>query len=98
MREPSARRLVIGGLLALGIAVFAVGIDWGLPSNRIDTILLGSGAESETQSINAYRLTGAGIDKLAGDFDESGNVAADVALHPIGDRSRPVTLIENAHG
>jgi hypothetical protein len=35
---------------------------------------------------------------LAGDLDESGNVAADVALHPIGDRSQPVTLLENPHG
>ncbi|MGD0540953.1 MAG: hypothetical protein ABSB33_05500 [Tepidisphaeraceae bacterium] len=98
MDESTARRLVVGGLLVLSIGVFGLGINWGLPSHQIDPILFGSGAESETNSLDAYRLRGAGIDRLAGDWDESGNLAADVALHPISDRSRPVTLLENLHG
>lgn len=98
MDESTARKWVVGGLLLVSIGVFGVGINWGLPSHRIDPILFGSGADSETNSLNAYRLTGAGIDRLAGDWDQGGNLAADVALHPISDRSRPVTLLENLHG
>jgi hypothetical protein len=98
MGQTTARRWVIGGLIILSIAVFGAGIDWGLPSHRIDPILFGSGENSATKSLNSYRLSGAGIDQLAGDWDENGNVAADVAVHPIADRSRPVTLIENLQG
>src|ERR1700691_3675855 len=98
MGESTGRRSVVVGLVVLSIGIFGVGINWGLPSHQIDAILFGSGAESETNSPNAYRLTGAGIDRLAGDWDETGNLAADVALHPISDRSQPVTLLKNRHG
>jgi hypothetical protein len=98
MNESTARKWVVGGLFVLSVGIFGVGINWGLPSHQIDPILFGSGAESETNTLQAYRLSGAGIDKLAGDWDETGSVAADVAIHPIGDRSGPVTLVENRHG
>jgi hypothetical protein len=98
MDESTARKWVVGGLFVLSVGIFGVGINWGLPSHQIDPILFGSGAESETNTLKAYQLTGAGIDKLAGDWDETGNVAADVAIHPIGDRSGPVMLVENRHG
>ncbi len=98
MRETTWRRWVIGGLLALGVAVFGAGIDWGLPSHQIDPLLFGSGVNAATNSPSAYQLSGAWIDRLAGDWGESGTIGADVAVHPITDRSRPVTLLENRRG
>ncbi|HEX4053543.1 MAG TPA: hypothetical protein VHX86_04690 [Tepidisphaeraceae bacterium] len=94
----TGQRWVVAGLLVLGVAVFGIGINWGLPSHQIDPLLFGSGPDAATNSLNAYRLSGVGIDRLAGDWDESGNLAADVAEHPIADRSKPVTLLENRHG
>ena len=76
-------RWVLAGLLVLGVAVFGIGINWGWPSHQIDPLLFGSGPDAATNSLNAYRLSGVGIDRLAGESDESGNLAADVAEHPI---------------
>jgi hypothetical protein len=95
MAESTARKWVVGGLCVLGVGIFCVGINWGLPSHAIDPLILGAGGKAQTDVMAAYQLRGAGIERLAGDLDESGNVAADVALHPIGDRSQAVTLLEN---
>ena len=43
-------------------------------------------------------MSGAGIEHLAGDWEEDDNRGADVAQHPIVDRSEPVVLIENRKG
>jgi hypothetical protein len=97
MVEKSRRRLATGALVVLAIAVFGAGINWGLPSHAIDPILFGSGPESAVTALNSYNLTGVGINRLARNWDETGNLPADVAAHPITDRSKPVTLLENPH-
>ena len=97
MLEKSRRRLVAGALVALAAAVFGAGINWGLPSHDIDPILFGAGPDSAATALNAYNLTGVGISRLAGDWDANSNLPADVAAHPIADRSKPVTLLENRH-
>ncbi|MGD0389060.1 MAG: hypothetical protein ABSC42_08910, partial [Tepidisphaeraceae bacterium] len=98
MLEKSRRRLVAGGLVILAAVVFGAGIDWGLPSHAIDPVLFGVGPDSATLALNSYRLTGVGIERLAGDWDDNPNLPADAAAHPITDRSIPVTLLENVHG
>ncbi len=95
MLESTARKWVVGGLCVLAVGIFGLGINWGLPSHAIDPLIFGVGGKAKTDVMAAYQLTGAGIERLAGDLDESGNVAADVALHPIRDRSAAVTLLEN---
>jgi hypothetical protein len=95
MAESTARKWVVGGLCVLGVGIFCVGINWGLPTHAIDPLILGAGGKAQTDVMAAYQLRGEGIERLAGDLDESGNVAADVALHPIGDRSEALTLLEN---
>ncbi len=97
MLEKSRRRLVAGALVVLAIAVFGAGINWGLPSHTIDSILFGAGPGSAVTALNSYNLTGVGINRLVGNWDDAGNLPADVAAHPIGDRSKPVTLLENPH-
>ena len=95
MLEKSSRRLVAGGLVILAAVIFGAGINWGLPSHAIDPILFGAGPDSPTTSLNAYRLSGIGIERLAGGWNDNANLPADVAAHPIADRSRPVTLLQN---
>lgn len=95
--RPRPNRLAVGGLIVLAACVFGLGINWGLPSHAIDPNLFGSGSTSATTALNSYHLTGVGIDRLAGSWDENAGLAADVAAHPIGDRSRSVTLLENPY-
>jgi hypothetical protein len=97
MVEKSRRRLAAGALVVLAVAIFGAGINWGLPSHDIDSILFGAGPDSAATALNSYNLTGVGISRLAGDWDANGNLPADVAAHPITDRSKPVTLLENQH-
>lgn len=97
MAEQNRRRLLAGGLVVIAALVFGIGINWGLPSHAIDPILFGVGPESATTALNSYHLAGVGIERLAGKWNEEGNLPADVAEHPIGDRSGSVTLIENVH-
>ncbi|MGA2441649.1 MAG: hypothetical protein ABSH08_11865, partial [Tepidisphaeraceae bacterium] len=98
MLEKSSRRLLAGGLVILAAVVFGAGINWGLPSHAIDPVLFGAGPDSATTALNSYRLTGVGIERLAGDWDDNADLPADAAAHPIADRSNPVTLLENVHG
>jgi hypothetical protein len=85
-------------LLILAAVVFGAGINWGLPSHAIDPVLFGSGPDSATMALNSYRLTGVGIERLAGDWEDNPHLPADAAAHPIADRSNPVTLLQNVHG
>lgn len=88
----------MGALVVLAVAIFGAGINWGLPSHAIDPFLFGTGADSATNALNSYNLTGVGINRLAGDWEDDRNLPADVAAHPIADRSKPVTLLDNRHG
>jgi hypothetical protein len=98
MAEKSRRRLAVGALVVLAVAIFGAGINWGLPSHDIDPLLFGSGPDSAANALNSYNLTGVGINRLAGDWDENSNLPADVAAHPITDRSKPITLLDNRRG
>jgi hypothetical protein len=84
MRERAWCGMLIGGLIVLAALIFGSGINWGLPSRRIDPFLFG------TQT----PLTGAQINQLMGNWDEDPTRPADVAAGPILDRSRPITLID----
>jgi hypothetical protein len=95
MAETIRRRWVIGGLLVLAAVIFGAGINWGLPSHDIDPFLFGSENDSPT-NFGAYRYTGVGIERLAGNWNDDANVAADVAAHPITDRAKPVTLLDQS--
>jgi hypothetical protein len=97
MQEKPRWRLLAGGLVILAAVVFGAGIDWGLPSHVIDPMLFGTGTEAATTQLHSYHLTGVGINRLAGSWEENANLAADVAAHPVGDRSKAVTLLENQH-
>jgi len=85
-------------LVILAAVVFGAGINWGLPSHAIDPVLFGAGPDSAAAALNSYRLTGVGIERLAGDWDDNADLPADAAAHPIADRSNPVPLLENVHG
>lgn len=97
MLEKSRRRLLVGGLVIVAAVTFGTGINWGLPSHAIDPILFGAGGDSAATGIDSFHLTGVGINRLAGDWQENSGLAADVAAHPIADRSNPVTLLDNRH-
>jgi hypothetical protein len=73
-------RWVLVFLLLFAAVVFCVGINWGLPSHRVDPFLFGDHP--------VWR--GAEIDKLAPAENE--NVGADVDANPITNRDRAVLL------
>jgi hypothetical protein len=64
----------IGLVLLLALAVFLPGIDWGLPSHRVDPFLFG----------DRPVWTGAKINALSGGWDADAAMGADVARHPLG--------------
>jgi hypothetical protein len=73
-------RWVLVLLLLFAAVVFCLGINWGLPSRRVDPFLFGDHPV----------WSGAEIDKLAPAENE--NVGADVDANPIVNRDRPVVL------
>jgi len=77
-------------LMLLAGAVFAAGINWGLPSKDADAFLTAS-ATPEQQS----RLAGMWLQKDAGDWNADASRGSDVAQHPTTDRSHAVTLLGN---
>ncbi len=97
MAEKTRTSLLAGGLILISAIVFGLGINWGLPSHDIDPILFGAGPDSATTALNSYHLTGVGIEQLAGKWKDDANLPADVAEHPIEDRTQPLTLLENTH-
>jgi len=84
-------RLVAG----LGALAFSFGINWGLSSTAREEYLK---AQKGDQDAHSLSLSGAGIDHLAGGWEEDRARASDVELHPITDRSAPVTLLDNPVG
>jgi hypothetical protein len=94
--ETRRRRWILVGLLLFAAIVFVAGINWGLPSHAVDNYLFSASDPADPAS--TYRLSGAGIDHLAGNWDDDPNRAADVAAHPILDRDKPVVLLENRPG
>jgi hypothetical protein len=76
-------------IILAGVVVFGMGVGWGLWSPGVDQFLRSDGGSLGS---------GAQIDHLAGDWLTYPNAASDVETHPIGDRSKPVTLVENARG
>lgn len=85
-------------LLLLAAVIFGLGIDWGLPSTAHDSYFFGSASRNSGDSTLSYLLSGAGIDHLAGEWEDDPNRAADVAAHPITPSDRPVILIANDRG
>ncbi len=85
-----------GALVVFAAIIFGVGINWGLPSHAADVTLFGATAGGPNP-LMAYRVSGAGINRLAGDWDQNGKLAADVAAHPLGERSQPIVLLHNHH-
>jgi len=87
----SDRPLVLLLILLAG-AVFAAGINWGLPGKPNVEPLLAASATLAQQE----HLAGIKVQKDAGEWNDDATRASDVAQHPVADRSRPVTLLENA--
>jgi hypothetical protein len=83
MNEFSPRRLLCAIFLLAGI-MFLTGISWGLPSRRFDSILFGQHPI----------WTGQEILNLAGNWDESADRGADVAMHPLIQRQAPIVVNE----
>jgi hypothetical protein len=77
---PARERLILAGLTLFAAVVFCVGINWGLPSRKVDPFLFGSHPV----------WSGAQIDRLAP--QENANVGADVDANPIANRDVPVVL------
>ena len=85
MKAATRERLILTALLAAGAVVFFLGIDWGLPSRRIDPYLFGSADKA---------WTGAEIVAAGGAWKPDPNRAADAAAEPIKDRSHVIWLNE----
>jgi hypothetical protein len=78
----SSQRLIFTAIFAVAAIAFFTGINWGLPSRESDPLLFGS----------RVPWTGDQITALAGAWDESAGRGADIAMHPLVDRSKPVEL------
>jgi hypothetical protein len=80
MSNSKHERWILAGLTLFAAIVFCIGINWGLPSRRVDPFLFGDHPV----------WSGAEIDRLAPRENE--NVGADVDANPIGDRNHPILL------
>jgi len=80
--SPSNQLVVVLALLAVGAGFFVPGINWGLPSRRVDSFLFGQ------HSV----WSGREILQLAGPDDPSPGRAADISARPIERRDQPVVL------
>src|SRR5438067_9465079 len=78
------RWLVVAAIAVFAAIVFCAGINWGLPSRASDRFLFGSRTP----------WTGEQIIALAGAWDESADRGADIAMHPLAGRDRPIVLNE----
>jgi hypothetical protein len=63
-------------------AFFFTGITWGLPSRASDAYLFGT----------RRPWTGVEILNLAGDWDDASNRGADIAMHPLAGRDKPIVV------
>src|SRR5438046_5001490 len=84
MSEPARIRWILAALLILSAGIFLTGINWGLPSRRVDPFLFGDHPV----------WSGAEIARLAGERDANSKLGADVDVNPIARTSRPVVLNE----
>jgi hypothetical protein len=78
------RRFTLGAIFALAVVMFFTSINWGLPSHQSDAALFGA---HET-------WTGQQIQDLAGGWDASADRGADIAMHPLTGRDKPIVLNE----
>src|SRR5690349_5530832 len=74
-------RAILIGIVGVAAIVFLLGINWGLPSRDIDQYLFGT---SETP------WSGERIAFLAGGWDTTSNIGADVDRNPIGSITEPI--------
>jgi hypothetical protein len=86
MREHVRRRLALAGCLLLGAGVFLRGIDWGLPSRRVDPCLFGDHPV----------WTGAEIARLAPPRPAGGQGGADVDVNPLAAGASAGPVVVNA--
>ena len=89
---------IVGALSLFALAAFGLGINWGLPGTAADPYLFNPKTDGSSNSMLAYRMSGAGIDHLAGDWIDDPSLGADVAQHPIDRQDQPVTLVNNPIG
>jgi hypothetical protein len=76
------QRIILLGIFLLAALMFLTGINWGLPARQSDVFLFG----------NHPVWTGRQIIDLAGGWDESADLGADVAMHPLAGRDKPIVL------
>ena len=81
-RIRTGKMLILIAIFLIGVAAFFTGIDWGLPSRDSDQFLFSSHKP----------WTGAQIMALAGDWDQSAGRGADIAMHLLANRDRPIVL------
>jgi len=93
MPEITRVRLILLGLLLVGVSVFGAGIDWGLPSHQIDPFLLPA-TDRSLDSRNSFKVSGGYVTQEAGGWSGA-DQPADVSSHVIVDRSGPVVLLDN---
>jgi len=86
MRDAVRRRPALAGCLLLGAVIFLSGIDWGLPSRRVDPYLFGDHPV----------WTGAEIVRLAPPRPAGGQVGADVDVNPLGGAASAGPVVVNA--
>lgn len=84
MTDRTRQRCILLALTGIAAVVFFTGIGWGLPSRTADRYLFGT----------VRPWSGEEILQLAGDRTADPSRGADVALHPIADRTHTVVLNE----
>ena len=84
MTDRTRQRCILLALTGIAAVVFFTGIGWGLPSRAADRYLFGT----------VRPWSGEEILQLAGDRTADPSRGADVALHPIADRTHTVVLNE----
>lgn len=84
MTDRTRQRCILLALTGIAAVVFFTGIGWGLPSRTADRYLFGT----------VRPWSGEEILQLAGDRTADPSRGADVALHPIADRTHTVILNE----
>jgi hypothetical protein len=72
--------LMLVAVLSFAANIFLTGINWGLPSRKVDPFLFGKHPVWSGQQIA----------HLAGERNPSGNVGADVDVNPISRQQRPI--------
>src|SRR3954451_16739651 len=82
MAERRREHLALAVVMLFAAVVFLVGINWGLPSRKVDAFLFGD------QPV----WSGEKIARLAGTRNDNGGRGADVDVNPLATRDQPVVL------